>query len=172
MRCGVWRLLALLCLWGSHAAALSCLPNDVARTFQELDADSARWGAVVGRLDFDEGRLPRVDWDQQAQTPAETRLRAQLVGHSLGPDGWTTPFQANVSLIVECWGPWCAQPQSGRRYLVFVKREPHGRLAFADPCGTRLIANPSPDDLDRLHLCFVDGPCAPQPPFPQIPSDQ
>jgi hypothetical protein len=150
-------LLALLAPLPVHA--LSCLPPDVVRSYKEVDATPERWGAVVGRLDFDESRLPKPTWDSDPNVPPETRLRAQLVGHSLGPDGWTHPFQGNVTLVVQCWGPWCATPQSGQRVLVFLQRVARGHLAFADPCGTRFFPRPRRADLDRLQDCFRGGPC-------------
>ena len=154
----VWAVLTLVML-APPALALSCLPTDVVRTFKALDADESRWGAVVGRLDFDERRLPQVDWDRQDEVPQEKRLRAQLIGHSLGPQGWKKPFQNNVSLYVLCSGPWCASPSSGQTYLVFLKREGRRHMAFAEPCGEKLVPRPPAVDLQRLHSCFVGGPC-------------
>jgi hypothetical protein len=156
----VRRVLALLmALAPGSALALSCLPPDVVRTYKEVDAAPERWGTVVGRLDFDETRLPKPSWDSDPNVPPETRLRAQLVGHSLGPDGWAQPFQSNVTLVVACWGPWCGAPQSGQRVLVFLQRSERGHLAFADPCGTKLFPRPTRDDLDRLYDCFRGAPC-------------
>lgn len=155
-------LACLLLLQATQAAALSCMPPDPVRSYLEVDASPDRWGAVVGRLDFDERRLPQAAGDPNAQ-PAETHLRAQLVGHSLGPDGFKKPFQGNVALYVQCFGPWCGRPVSGRNYLVFLKREPHRHVAFADPCGARLFPAPTRAMLDALHKCFVGGGCAPEP---------
>jgi hypothetical protein len=165
---GLWRAghslaglrLVSLCLGlvalAGPAAALSCLPPDPLRTYIEVDASEETWGAVVGRLDFAEEKLPK---SHAEDTPAETPLRGQLVGHSLGPDGWKKPFQGNVALMVQCFGPWCAAPRSGATYLVFLKREPHRHVAYADPCGTKLFPNPRRVDLKRLHQCFLSGTC-------------
>ena len=153
-------LLWLLC--AGQAAALSCLPPDVVRTYREVDADSARWGAVVGRLDFDESRLPQPD--RREVSPPQTEIRAQLIGHSLTPEGWTRPFQQNVTLRVQCIAAWCATPVSGRTYLAFVKREGARRVVIADPCGTTLFPRPARRDLDRLQSCFAGGRCEPDAP--------
>lgn len=146
----------------THASALSCQRPDAVRSYLRADADTAHWGAVIGRLDFDEGRLPRTNWDRQQDTPPRTEIRAQLVGQSLGPDGWVRPFQQNVTLRVQCFGPWCAAPQSGQRYLAFVKREDAQQVVIADPCGSWLFPAPSRQVRLRLHRCFNGGRCRPE----------
>ncbi|MBP0482424.1 hypothetical protein [Sagittula salina] len=153
----------LAALAATEASALSCLPPDPVRTFLKVDAAPERWGAAVGRLDFDASRLPQSHKDS-ADTPPETWLRGQLVGHTLDTDGWTKPFQGSVALKVLCYGPWCAQPKSGRTYLLFLQREPHRHVATADPCGAYIFANPSREDLDRVFQCFAGGPCEPRQP--------
>ncbi|WP_425072389.1 hypothetical protein [Sagittula sp. S175] len=155
------RWLAALMLSASQAAALSCLPPDPVRTFLEVDAAPERWGAAVGRLDFDESRLPQSHKDM-TNTPPETWLRAQLVGRTLDTDGWTKPFQGNVALKVQCFGPWCALPKSGVTYLMFLQREPTRHVATADPCGAYIFPNPSREDLDRVYQCFAGGACTPR----------
>lgn len=155
-------LAVVLALCATQAQALSCLKPDVVRTYKEVDASPDRWGAAVGRLDFDESQLPEAPQSDPNAAPPQTPVRAQLVGKTLDSDGFTKPFQGNVTLMVQCYGPWCAQPQSGQEYLVFLKREPNRHVAFADPCGTRLFANPSREDLDRITTCFRNGPCAEQ----------
>lgn len=151
-------LTALLLCAASPALALSCLQPDPVRDYKQADASADRWGAVVGRLDFDESRLPGTK-DRLEDKPRQTDLRAQLVGHSLGADGWETPFQGNITLRVQCFGPWCGRPKSGARYLVFLKHEDGKRVAFADPCGANLYRNPAPVVLERLHGCYAGGAC-------------
>ncbi|MBS0125860.1 hypothetical protein [Thetidibacter halocola] len=153
------RLALVLSLAAGQAAALSCLPADVVRTYKQVDADDAPWGAAVGRLDFDESRLPVVDWDRQGEVPPETEIRGQMVGHSLTPEGWNRPFQHAVTVRVLCFGPWCPSPRSGATYLAFVKRENGRSIIIADPCGSMLFPNPTQQDMDRLQSCFAGGPC-------------
>ncbi|WP_421905643.1 hypothetical protein [Mameliella sp.] len=154
-----WLGLVLSLLATSPALALSCRPADPVRDFKAAEESGDRWGVAVGRLDFDEGRLPKVDWARQGRVPPETDLRAQFIGHSLDMDGFDTVFQANVTLRVFCFGPWCAQPKSGARYLAFIKHENGKRVLQADPCGSWLYPNPQRRDLDRVHSCFAGGPC-------------
>ena len=153
-----WIVLAAMLL-ATPAFSLSCVPADPVRDFKAAADSPLRWGIAVGRIDFDESRLPTVDWNRQTEIPPQTDLRAQMVGHSLGSDGFVRPFQANVTLRVTCAGPWCAQPISGARYLAFIKHEGGKRIVQATPCGAWSYINPPRIFLDRLHTCFVGGPC-------------
>lgn len=154
-----WVALAAALLLASPALSLSCLPPDPVRDFIEAQGSDARWGIAVGRLNFDERRLPKVNWNRQTDVPPQTDLRAQMVGHALDARGFRTVFQANVTLRVLCFGPWCAEPRNGARYLAFIRHEDGKRVVQADPCGRWLYINPRRHDLDRLHRCFVGGPC-------------
>lgn len=151
--------LALTCALASQAQALSCMAPDPIQDFQAAQSSDDRWSAVVGRLDFDENRLPSVALKDQFRKKAPTDLRAQFIGESLGPDGFATPFQGNVTLRVTCIAAWCAQPQSGQRYLAYLRHEGGKRLVLAEPCGQWLYPDPAPRLLDAVHACFAGGPC-------------
>ncbi|MGP6088468.1 hypothetical protein [Antarctobacter jejuensis] len=157
-----WLIIAA-CLLATPALSLSCLPADPVRDFKAAEKSPLRWGVAVGRLDFSEGKLPKVDWDQQQNVPPQTDLRAQMVGYALDANGFKTPFQANVTLRVLCAGPWCAQPKSGARYLAFIKHENGKRILQADPCGSWLYVNPTRRMLNRIHTCYAGGPCEERP---------
>jgi hypothetical protein len=144
---------------GGPAFALSCLAPDPVRDFKEAHASEARWGAVVGRLDFDENRLPEVALEDQMKEKPPTDLRAQFVGHSLGPNGFDRVFQGNVTLRVSCIAAWCGKPQSGERYLAFLKHEDGKRVVMAEPCGRWLYGQPEDSVLEAIETCFAGGPC-------------
>lgn len=154
-----WLALVAGVMAAGPATALSCLPPDPVRDFKEAESSPDRWGIALGRLDFNAERLPQVDWDRQDEVPPQTDLRAQFIGHSLDMNGFKTVFQANVTLRVLCFGPWCAEPKSGGRYLAFIKHENGKRIIHADPCGSWLYLNPRKYDLDRVRTCFAGGPC-------------
>ncbi len=156
------RALALLLTLtlGSQAQALSCIAPDPIRDFKEAHASEDRWSVVVGRLDFDESRLPVVPLDQQAEPKAPTELRAQMVGRFLGPEGFVQPFQGNVTLRGSCYLSWCGGAQSGGRYLAFLRHEDGKRIVQVEPCGQWLYRDPAPALLDAVHACFAGGPCA------------
>ncbi len=117
-------------------------------------------GAVVGRLDFDESRLPASvgQWDRP-----DVQLRGQLVGGIAGgPEGFVDPFQGGITLRIACYGAWCGQAKSGGQYLVFIKREAGRHIAIADPpCETWLFPNPTRKMLENLARCYRGGYCEP-----------
>lgn len=143
----------------SQAQALSCLAPDPIRDFKEAHASQERWSAVVGRLDFDESRLPVVPIEEQGAPKPPTDLRGQLVGKFLGPNGFAEPFQGNVTVRVTCVMSWCGGARSGQRYLAFLKHEGSKRVVQVQPCGQWLYPAPSPALLDAIHACFSGGPC-------------
>lgn len=149
----------LAMLVGSPAFSLSCVPPDPVQDYKNAEASSARWGVAVGQLSFNEGKLPKVDMNRPDRVPEKTTIRAQFVGHSLNSDGFKTPFQANVTLEVQCILTWCGMPRNGARYLAFIKHEGGKRKVFAEPCGTWLHPNPRKKDLKRIQSCFVGGAC-------------
>lgn len=152
------KLVLAFAVLASPLQALSCLEPDPIQAYLNADSSADRYGAVVGRLDFDEARLPPAvgDGDQQ-----DVEVRAHLVGDSLGFDGFTAPFQGNITLRIACFASWCGRPKSGAKYLIFIKREAGRHVAVADPCGGWMFERPSRDVLDKLHQCFVGGACIP-----------
>ena len=139
--------------------ALSCVKPDVATSFQQAQASDDRWGAVIGRLHFDDGQRPAAVADAPRKSVA---IRGQLVGESLTEDGFTDPFQGHVTVSFECAGSWCGHVKSGARVLAFVKRVQGRHLVIVEPCGAWLFENPSREDERRLHRCYVGGYCQPE----------
>ncbi len=162
----VYAALASLILTGP-AAALSCLRPDLATTFERINAAPETYFAIHGTLDFDETQLPKVDIDNQQATPPETQIPARLRGEALGRIGFTRPFDGPVTLNVQCFGPWCAQPPAGDAVLAFVRQDADGFSLTLDPCGGDAFFSPAPALLDTAHRCFTDGACAPDQPQPE-----
>jgi hypothetical protein len=148
----------------SPAAALSCLPHDLATTYQRIDAAPESYVAINGILDFDSSALPKVDMADQQAAADETRIPARLSGEALGRIGFTRPFAGPVTLIVKCFGPWCAQPPAGAPVLAFVQQGTEGFSLTLDPCGGDAFFSPAPQMLDKAHRCFTGGACAPDQP--------
>lgn len=155
-----WIVFAAMML-ATPAFSLSCSPPDPVSDYKFAEDSPVRWGIAVGRLNFDPGRVPVVDWERQNDVPPSTDIRAQFVGQSIDAGGFVKPFQANVTLRVNCVGPWCASPQNGARYLAFIKHEKGKRVINANPCGSMLYINPPKKYLDQVYQCFVGGRCVP-----------
>jgi hypothetical protein len=146
-------------LLASPALSLSCSPPNLVADYKAAAASSENWSVVVGQMTFNEGKLPNVNVSDPDRIPEKTRIRAQFVGHSLDANGFTKPYQSNVTLQVNCLLSWCGGAQSGGRYLAFLKHEGNRRIVFAEPCKANLYRNPSNKDLSRIRNCFVGGPC-------------
>lgn len=147
-------------LLAGPAAALSCLPADVARTYGELAKAPERYTMVVGKLTFDEGLLPRTDWNDQMATPARTDIPARLVGSSLQSDGFTGPYARDITLRALCFGPWCAGGRSGAKVLAFVNLETSPPSVEITPCGGHRF-DASADTLERALSCYRGESCVP-----------
>lgn len=157
------RALLVLVLAGlsGPAFALSCLPHDVARTFQQAAEAEDAYIVVHGALRFDETRLPKMDMANQQQTPPDTLIPAQITGKALSHDGFTIGFDRKITLNAQCFGPWCAGAISGMDYLAFLEKRADGYRLSITPCGGFGFGSPSKAKLDTVKACFGDGPCAP-----------
>ncbi|MFX0542928.1 hypothetical protein ACEWPM_014500 [Roseovarius sp. S4756] len=141
------------------AAALSCLPHDLATTFQRIDAAPETYFALHGTLEFDASLLPEVDMANQQATPPETRIPARISGEALGRVGFNRRFEGPVTLIAKCFGPWCAQPPADGDVLAFIRQDDESFTLTVDPCGGDAFFNPAPQMLDKAHRCFTGGDC-------------
>ncbi|WP_138934886.1 hypothetical protein [Roseovarius arcticus] len=159
----VYAAIASVALAGP-AAALSCLPHDLATTFKRIDAAPETYVAIHGTLDFDEAKLPKVDIDNQQATPPETKIPARLRGEALGRIGFNRPFDGPVMLNVQCVGPWCANPAAGGTVLAFVQQDAEGFSLTLNPCGGDAFFAPAPELLDTAHRCFTGSACAAEQP--------
>ncbi len=160
-------LIVLSLMIGGPAAALSCLPHDVATTFKRVQASPDIYVGILGTLTFDESRLPVVDMQNQQDTPPVTRIPAQISGHTLSAEGFVTPFERNILLNVQCAGPWCAQPHSGIEYMGFMRSD-GGRYSLSiGPCGGDAFGKPTRAMRETVRECFAGGECRPSAGYPQ-----
>lgn len=171
-------VLSLCSLAFAPAQALSCLPHDVARTYEQAARSDETYIVVHGTLTFDESRLPKTDWQNQQKTPPNTLIPARLEGMSLTRKGFVARFNRPIMLNVQCLGPWCASAKSGTDYLAFLRRTgaPSGLGASGqsasggsyqldiNACGGMGFAAPSGQALETVVECFRGGPCHAQDP--------
>lgn len=116
---------------------------------------------VRGTLLFDERELPRVDWQNQQDTPAMTRIDGYIEGLQLSPRGFIRPFQSGVTLEVACMGPWCADLISGVEYIAFVENRDGEMVISTNPCGGNAFGNPTEQMAEDLTRCMRGGACQP-----------
>ncbi len=127
--------LIALAIFTGPALALSCLPPDLARSYQQAKEAKEVYIIVEGRLSFDESKLPVVDYNNQLDTPHNTYIPAHLTGHSLTISGFDSGFDQPITLNAKCFGPWCAKPASDLPYLAFLEQTDAGYMLVLDPCG-------------------------------------
>ncbi|GGB00515.1 hypothetical protein [Allosediminivita pacifica] len=141
------------------AVALSCMQADPQADFRRAAADDRSWIVVDGEMRFDEDLLPKTDLGAQAPRDA-VEIPARIEGQGLSKEGFTIPFDRDITLRATCAGPWCASPASDTRYLAFLLKEGDGYVALASPCPGNLHPNPAPEALDAVQTCMQGGPCA------------
>lgn len=141
------------------ALALSCLPPDVARAFEQADAAEEVFIVVQGVLTFDATLLPVTDWENQRATPPHTRIPARLEGRALTGEGFTLPFSRKVTLDAQCYGPWCASAQSGTEFLVFLEHREGEYLFPLDPCGSLAFPDPTNEQAEQALQCLRGEGC-------------
>lgn len=136
------------------ALALSCMPWDVENAFTEADESAEAYVVVSGDLAFDVDMLPVVDWSDQIAVPPFTEIPARLTGFSLTSEGFSAPFEAEVTLKIGCAGPWCASAQPGPS-LAFLKQTPAGWVLAQGPCGGFYFGDPAQDVLARVAVMYA-----------------
>lgn len=156
-------VLALLAGLGAPAFALSCLPHDIARSYDEAARAEEAYIVVHGVLEFDASALPKVDMSRQHEVPPDTLIPARMTGKALSHDGFVMDFDRAITLNAQCFGPWCAGAVPGTEYLAFLERRADGYRLTINPCGGFGFPEPSPETLERVQECFDGGPCDPAP---------
>lgn len=141
------------------ALALSCLPPDVVQSYIRAAGASEPYIVVHGQLRFDAARLPSTDMVTQRKPP-HTLIPARLTGQALTHSGFDQPFDRNISLDVQCFGPWCAAAVPGIEYLGFLERRDEGYVLTVDPCGGMAHPEPTPAMLKKVLTCRQVGSCS------------
>jgi hypothetical protein len=149
------------CVAAGPALALSCLPWGPTDAYLEAKHAVASYVVVEGRLHFDEGKLPKTDWDKQELTPQETNIPARVTGMALQRAGWLTPFDGAVTLQVQCYGPWCAGANDGADYVMFLEQRDAGYLLQVNPCGGFALDNSGGEAADKVLACHQGRRCRP-----------
>lgn len=148
-------------LFAGPTLALSCLPPNVATSFNEAAASEKQYIVVRGKLVFDESKLPETDLQNQAQTPPHVDIKAQLTGKSLSRAGFNADFDRTITLRAQCFGPWCGRAVSGADYLSFLEKTDDGYLLAVTPCGGYDFIDPTEEMLRKVVRCFKGDSCTP-----------
>ena len=152
---------ACLAALASPAFSLSCIPPDVARTYEDLHAAPEAYMVVHGTLTFDESKLPEADLDNQMDTTPLTKVPARLKGRALSRAGFKTPFDKQITMDVLCLGPWCAGGISGMNIMAFVESSSSGYTLTLGPC-YGYVFEPTAKALEQAESCMNGADCTPR----------
>lgn len=140
------------------ALALSCLAPSVEGSFARADAAKESYVVVHGRLTLDDKALPRGG-NGEFQPPEMTKVAAILLGRSLNLDGFTVPFDHDITLEVACFGPWCGSVRNGEAVLAFMHKKGADYVLDVNPCGGSIFSAPSLKMLKTVKTCMRSGAC-------------
>jgi len=141
----------------SPAVALSCMAPDVTEAYRIAQHSDDRYIVVRGTLRFDASKLPKtLNNNNRPHNP----IPARITGEALTKSGFDFAFDRDITLDVECFGPWCGAATPDTLYLAFLRQGENGYVMSPDPCHTLSFPEPTQDMLDRVALCFKEGSCA------------
>jgi hypothetical protein len=135
------------------------LPFGLPEALHEVIKADEGYVAARGVLTFDERKLPKVDWNNQADTPALTRIKARLKGTILTKNGFSKPLNTRLTLEIKCFGPWCAGATSGIEVLAFLEQTPTGYSLSTTPCGGHIFGEPTRANIKAVEQCYLKGIC-------------
>jgi len=157
---GMRLLVVVLMVLPLPAFALSCFPHGVTDAYLEADAADEVYVPVLGMLDFDADLVPQVDWENQQDVPEVTLIPATFTGDVMGPRGFTSAFDIDVVLEVQCFGPWCPSPRPGRT-LGFLREASDSYVLHTNACGGFLFGGPSDQQITDVQQCLDGRACVP-----------
>ncbi|SMX40106.1 hypothetical protein [Octadecabacter ascidiaceicola] len=149
-------LAALIAVTAGQTQALSCMPPDIARTFNWANAAEESYLVLNGAFSFDAPARTRGG----QLDPETVSMRAGFEGSYLGAAGFVPAPTLDVTLTFVCLGPWCGSMESdGEDVLVFAQQTQDGYVVEIDPCFSKLF-EPSQDNIDRVESCIRGESCA------------
>ncbi|PJE30255.1 hypothetical protein SAMN06297129_0890 [Pseudooceanicola antarcticus] len=153
---GLWAGL-VASLAAGPALALSCVPIGVGQSYNELSAAPGDYVVLLGDFDFEKIELP--EQDLRNPDPEEVRFPARFTGQVLDDDGFGGDFALDLTVLLRCFGPWCAgQPDPGEA-LAFVQKTATGLVLGLGPCDGRHFSRPEPSDIALIEACHAQGAC-------------
>lgn len=135
----------------TSAQALSCLPPDPVRMYQDADAAEIGYWIVKGQVTL-LGELGKPIEGKDVDTPA------MITGLGLHLDGSYRPFEQPVTVRQTCFGPWCGGGPGDEEQFLAIAVTDDGPVLSIDPCSGNL-APITPEGESRLLACVRDGVC-------------
>ncbi|MEM9435899.1 MAG: hypothetical protein AAGA15_02575 [Pseudomonadota bacterium] len=144
-------------LAASQAAALSCLPTDVATSYRQADAAEEEFVIALGRFSFDAMALKPLP--PANDTPPSREVTARFTGGLFTGRNFSFETEVDVTIEALCHGPWCASMVPEVESLAFIERQGDTYALTISPCGGRLFSEPAQAQLDQIVACHSGGSC-------------
>ncbi|MCK0126446.1 hypothetical protein MWU76_18795 [Gelidibacter sp. F2691] len=155
-------LVAAFLAFPSSGFALSCMPYNAIAAYNDAAKSDDSYVVALGKLTFDESKLPQVDWDRQEEVKPDNHLTGRIDGQSLTKAGFTAQFVHDININVQCFGPWCGGLSNGIEHLVFLKRDGGRYLLETNPCGGFAFDEPDRETLQKVTACIQGKRCDPE----------
>ena len=148
-------LTTLIAMTAGQTQALSCMPADVARTFNWAAEAEERYIVLNGTFSF----VAPARTQNRQLNPETTSRDALFEGSYLGAEGFVAAPPLDVTLTFVCLGPWCGSIESGGdSILVFAQQTTDGYIVEVDPCFGSVF--PSNDGtIERVQACMRGETC-------------
>ena len=138
----------------SQAVALSCLPPNIARTFNQANEAPDVYVMGLGILTVT-GPIPKY------KEGKPRHVTAQFKGAFLGASGQSAEQDLDVTVDAICYASWCGGfPQSDEKMIAFLKKTETGYRLETNPCGGHFKIAPTPKEIRLLRKCLTQGGCS------------
>lgn len=145
-----------LLLIAQPAFALSCMPPDVVRLYQNAVESEESYYFIRGKL-MAEGPVNEPDTSGATKlASAETQVR--LVGKALTRNRFEAPFDREITLRLNCASVWCGTAPLEREIFAAVKLVGQALELDIGPCGFDAVDYSKADEA-RLLRCYQNGQC-------------
>ena len=137
----------------TQAAALSCAPPDIKRTFNYLHTSPKTY--VMGF-----GKITALETIPEYVRGEERHISAEFEGVFLGPSGQTKQQSALLTVDTTCVSVWCGNfPKTDKQMLVFLQKTDVGYRMESGPCGGHFKISPTSKDIRNLKRCLKKNGC-------------
>lgn len=152
-----------LAFQGQPVLALSCMRPDAVAMYQRAAEADARYIIVHGAFLRDGPYRPLLSEPEAEGMGIPYVYDALFYGDIGSRVGFRTPAELEVTVAVDCLGPWCGTPPAdGQDVLAFLQVDGNGDyFLMVEACPTWVMTAPGQEAMDRIAACMRGEPCEP-----------
>lgn len=143
--------------WANQALALSCVRPDAVRYYIDARDAGEMYEVVEGHF-----QRKRIIMPPRGNDGRSFEWNTRFVGRMLGPDGFMTSYEEDVTVFGGCIASWCVEGPPQGHVLAFIELRGNERILRTNACSSWVVPNPSPADLGRVERCHRGGGCSPE----------